>query len=70
MVLKGKFDGQHVILNTVPKDLPVNTEVLVMADTPAKPSGLDAIIGIGGDADLPPDFSAQHEHYTKGTPKR
>jgi hypothetical protein len=70
MILKGKFDGKQVILDEVPKDLPANSAVMVFIEPAIKPSGLDAIIGIAGDADLPSDFAAQHEHYTKGTPKR
>jgi hypothetical protein len=44
--------------------------VRVLVDSAAEPAGLDAIIGIIKDSDLPSDFAAQHEHYTKGTPKR
>ena len=70
VILKGKFDGKQVVLDQIPKDLPKDSEVTVLVGPPPAPSGLDALIGIARDADLPADFAAQHEHYTKGTPKR
>ena len=33
-------------------------------------TGLAAIAAMAIEADLPPDFAAQHHHYMKGAPKR
>jgi len=66
--MTGKFDGKKVILDEVPKNLPVGTKVMVIFEPVAKPSGLDAVIGIAGDADLPPNFSTRHEYDPRGTP--
>ena len=70
VVLTGKFDGKNFVPDRPPDNLPINTPVQILVDLPAKTGPFDAIIGIAGDAELPPDFAAQHEHYTKGTPKR
>jgi len=71
VVFNGKFDGKQVVFDKPPEGLAPNTPVrVIVVGPPAEPTGLDAIIGIAQDLDLPPDFAAQHEHYTKGTPKR
>ncbi len=35
-----------------------------------EPAWKKAILGMAQDLGLPPDFAAQHDHYTKGLPKR
>jgi hypothetical protein len=70
VVIDARFDGKNFVPEQVPEGIPVNTRVTVTIPTISRPTGLDAIIGIAKDLDLPPDFAAQHEHYTHGTPKR
>ena len=69
VTVTGTFDGKTVIFDHLPTDIPANTRVEVRFQTPAK-AGLDALIAKARPADTPPDFAAQHEHYTRGTPKR
>jgi hypothetical protein len=69
VTMTGTFDGNMVILDHVPPDVPPNTRVEVRFTTDT-PRGLDALIAKARPADTPPDFAAQHEHYTRGTPKR
>jgi hypothetical protein len=69
VTINGTFDGKSVILDQLPKDVPANTRVVVRFESTEK-SGLDALIAKARPADTPPDFAAQHEHYTRGTPKR
>lgn len=70
VILTGKFDGKQIVLDNIPAGLPPDTPVRLLVSPASGRTGLDAIIGAAKDADLPPDFAAQHEHYTKGTPKR
>ena len=72
--LKGPFDGKQIVLDEpVPPGLPANTPVTVILGRPAdqEETVLDKIakLAVKND-DLPPDFSEQHEHYTKGLPRR
>ena len=68
VTITGVFDGKAVVLDELPPDIPPNTRVEVRF--PTQPRGLDALIAKARPADTPPDFAAQHEHYTRGTPKR
>jgi hypothetical protein len=70
VVLTGKFDGKNFVADNLPQNLPLNTPVRIVVNPATEPNGLDSIINMAADADLPPDFAAQHEHYTKGTPRR
>ncbi len=70
VVIQAKFDGKNFVPDKIPEGIAPNTPVTVIVPTDAPVTGLDAIIGIAKDVDLPPDFAAQHEHYTKGTPKK
>jgi hypothetical protein len=70
-VIGGKFDGTSVVLDQVPKGLRRNTRVqVVIKERKKRPHALDLIAALAEKANLPKDFAAQHEHYTKGTPKR
>ena len=75
--LKGHFDGKRIVLDEPPPaDLEPNTPVQVSFQTaPAAPEDGESLFArlleMSVDSDkLPPDFSAQHEHYTKGAPRR
>jgi hypothetical protein len=70
VVLNGKFDGKNVILDSIPKDLKPDTPVRVVIATEERPSAFAEIAANAIQDNMPPDFAAQHEHYTKGTPKR
>ncbi len=71
MVVKGHFDGKQVVLDEpVPQDTPADTPVTVVFEGLDGIASLRAIEDLACDADLPPDFAAQHEHYVKGLPKR
>ena len=69
VTITGTFDGKRVELDRLPPNIPANTRVEVRFETDAL-TGLDALIAKARPADTPPDFAAQHEHYTRGTPKR
>jgi len=70
-IIKGHFDGQRVILDEpVPGELATNTPVsvsVIFQDSEPILSQLAKLAEKGG---LPPDFSQQHDHYVKGTPRR
>jgi hypothetical protein len=81
MTLKAHFDGKHIVLDEPgPAGLSDNTPVTVVigngqpsknGQQPASAAdAFDAILGMAQDLGLPPDFAAQHDHYTKGLPKR
>jgi len=66
----GTFDGKQVVFDKPPEGLAPGTKVRVIAIEEEPPTGLAAIAAMAIETNLPPDFAAQHEHYTKGTPKR
>jgi hypothetical protein len=71
--LKGHFDGKQIVLDEpVPPGLAPNTPVTVIVGQPSdqEETVLDKIAKLARPCGLPPDFAEQHEHYTKGTPKR
>ena len=70
VVLNGKFDGKNFVVENIPADLKPDTPVRVFIEPNPDPSGLESIIGLLKDADLPTDFASQFDHYTKGYPKR
>lgn len=70
-IVNGHFDGERVILDEpVPASIPSNTPVQVIFDGAATGDGLAKIADLAVEAELPADYSQQHEHYVKGTPKR
>lgn len=70
-ILKAHFDGKHVVLDeTAPPELKPNTQVSVVISNGDARSVLSAIAKLAVPGGMPSDFSQQHEHYIKGTPKR
>ena len=70
VVINGKFDGKNIVLEKLPEGIAPNTSVRVIFVEEGRSSALEGIAAIAGEGKLPPDFAAQHEHYTKGLPKR
>ncbi len=69
-VLNAHFDGRQVVLDDpMPSNIPPNTQVKVLVEEPTEDE-LDDVIKAARPGGMPPDFAAQHEHYTKGTPRR
>jgi hypothetical protein len=72
----GKFDGKQVVLDEpMPSNVPANTPVRIMVDSPLPDAfGTDDVLAkiaaLARPANLPRDFAAQHEHYIKGTPRK
>jgi hypothetical protein len=70
-ILNAHFDGKNIVLDEpMPEEVPVNAKVRVIVEEPGKPRSLQEIADMAVDADLPPDFSTQHAHYTKGNPRK
>lgn len=74
--LRARFDGK-VIVPVGPVDLPVDREFTFHVDveapqSPGKSSAqrLAEKLAARSNSNLPADFSAQHDHYLYGTPKR
>ena len=70
VVLSGKFDGKNFVVDQLPADLPPDTPVRIVLPAKKRPSAFSDMASKAVDGNLPPDFAEQHEHYTKGTPKR
>ena len=72
MVLKGHFDGTRVVLDEpVPPNIPPQTPVTVMFEHQEREHVLARIAKLAvSDDGLPADYSQQHEHYVKGTPRK
>lgn len=78
VVLTGKFDGRQVVLDgPVPSDIPPDTRVKVVFEkaevedsTAPRVSALERLACMARPAGLPSDYSEQHEHYVKGTPRK
>jgi len=70
-VINGHFDGKRVVLDDpVPTDIPTGTPVRVVFEDHSPENVLDRIAKLAGPSDLPPDYSQQHDHYVKGTPRK
>ena len=75
-MIDGHYNGQHVILDApVPEGVAIDARVRILFDTAPipsspSPSSLGTIAGLSVNGGLPPDFSEQHEHYVKGSPRR
>ncbi len=66
------FDGERVVLDKpVPKGIPPDTPVKVTFVKQQEEHVLAGIakLAVSGDG-LPPDYSEQHDHYVKGTPRK
>jgi hypothetical protein len=72
VVVKGRYTGQNVVLEApVPSDIPPNTPVtVVFSDGEDGESVLSRVARLAVKGNLPRDYAEQHEHYTKGTPRR
>ena len=71
--LNAHFDGKTLVLDDpVPDGLPANARARVVLDEePApKPRCLEEIAKMARSMGLPPDFSVNFKHYTKGAPRR
>jgi hypothetical protein len=72
-VLNAHFDGKQIVLDEpMPAAVPANTKVRVIVEEngASKPRSLQEIADLAVDANLPPDFSTQHAHHTKGFPRK
>ena len=71
-IINGHYDGKRVVLDEpVPTEIPPDTAVRVIFDN-GEVRDLFAELGrlaVATD-ELPPDYSEQHEHYVKGTPRK
>ena len=71
MTLEGRVLNGTIVLNppaTLPEGARVRVEVLTAEAT--EPSLFDRLGDLAGKAEnLPPDASAQHDHYLYGAPK-
>ena len=72
MVLNGHFDGHRVVLDEpVPPDIPPQTPVKVTFEVQKDEHVLARIAKLAApDDELPADYSEQHDHYVKGTPRK
>jgi hypothetical protein len=66
----GTFDGKQVVFDKPPEGLAPGTKVRVIAIEEGRSATFATMAAMAIKGGLPPDFAAQHEHYTKGTPKR
>lgn len=71
-ILNGHYDGQRVVLDEpVPTGFPAQTPVRVIFDPVPTQHVLARIAELAISTDeLPPDYSEQHDHYMKGTPRK
>ena len=77
MKIKGHFDGRVVVPDEpVPAEWKPNTPVTIeprQTHAPRSTAAASALLKIAArarDLGFPPDFSEQHDHYIRGTPKR
>ena len=70
-IVNGHYDGKRVVLDEpVPAEVAPDTPVRVVFENASAESVLDRIAKLAGPSDLPPDYSQQHDHYVKGTPRK
>ena len=71
-IINGHFDGKKIVLDQpVPADIPADTPVRVIFEQSDVRNLFDEIAKLAVSTDdLPADFSEQHEHYVKGTPRK
>ena len=71
-ILKGHLDGRHVVLDEpIPPGIPEQAPVTVHFGDDDARSVLDEIAQLAVSSDeLPADYSEQHDHYVKGTPRK
>jgi hypothetical protein len=70
-IINGHYDGKKVLLDEpVPANIPADTPVRVLFENHSAESVLDRIAKLAGPSDLPRDYSQQHDHYVRGTPRK
>ena len=70
-IINGHFDGRRVVLDEpVPAGIAAPTPVKVVFEDNTVGGVLDDLERLAGPSDLPPDYSQQHNHYVKGTPRK
>lgn len=71
IILSGHFDGRQVVLDEpVPANIAPQTPVKIVFEPERTEHVLERIAKLAGPGGMPPDYSEQHEHYVKGTPRR
>ncbi|MEK7711138.1 MAG: hypothetical protein AAB341_04500 [Planctomycetota bacterium] len=69
-IINGHFDGKRVVFDEpVPPDIAPDTPVRVFFGDGQAREVLAELAKPARPGDLPRDFSEQHEHYVKGTPR-
>ena len=71
-IINGHFDGKQVVLDEpVPAFVLPDTPVRVVFEKSDTKSVFEEIARLAlSTDDLPADFSEQHDHYVKGTPRK
>jgi hypothetical protein len=70
-ILNGHFDGKRVVLDEpVPADIAADTPVQVYFGNGDAREAFAELAKIARPGGLPRDFSEQHDHYVKGTPRK
>ncbi len=70
-IVNGHYDGKRVVLDEpVPTDIPADTLVQIVFDGADAKGALEEIARLARPGGKPPDYSQQHEHYVKSTPRR
>jgi hypothetical protein len=73
---RAHFDGKHIVLDEpLPPGVSAGTRLRVAVDEDGSTAnGATELFGdlfkMSQPLDLPADYSAQHDHYVKGLPKR
>jgi hypothetical protein len=71
VVLNGHFDGSQIVLDgPVPDGVAANTPVRVIFEDAARSESLAKVAKLAKPGGMPADFAEQHEHYSKGAPRR
>ena len=71
MVIRGHFDGKRIVLDEpVPDSVRAPVAVKVFFDGEDGPGLIDQLAELAEADDLPADYSEQHDHYVKGTPRK
>lgn len=69
--INGHYDGKRVVLDEpVPADIPPANPVRVSFGDGQARDVLAELAKLARPGGLPRDFSEQHKHYVKGTPRK
>jgi hypothetical protein len=70
-IVKGHYDGSRVVLDEpVPSGIAPDTPVHVYFGDGQTREVFTELARLARPGGLPRDFSEQHEHYVKGTPRK